>query len=163
MLKHFKLRSEKAAFGASFPQGAQCLGPAGSWYSLLRGESTAIFAYLILNGPECLASLSGISVRTNDLHIGGVCSCAASLQPNFHVKIFSSCLCYYQPVLFVYSPSCVLPREEYGRVKSMEMAGCSRTGLEMTECHLHTGCQLLLGPVFASTEPLLVVVCLAIT
>lgn len=33
----------------------------------------------------------------------------------------------------------------------------------MIECHLHTECQLLLGPVFDSTEPLLVVVCLAIT
>lgn len=83
-------------------------------------------------------------------------------QPNFHVKIFSSCLCYYQPALFVYSPS--RGRIQAGRrVKSTEMPRCSRTGLEMTECHLHTGCQLLLGPVFASTEPLLLVVCLAIT
>lgn len=49
------------------------------------------------------------------------------------------------------------------RVKSIAMLGCSRTRLQMTECHLHTECQLLLGPVFDSTEPLLVVVCLAIT
>lgn len=79
MLKHFKLRSEKAAFGASFPQGTQwqCVGLAVSWYSLLRGESTDIFAYLIFNGRKCLASLSGISLRTNDLHIGGF----ASVQP----------------------------------------------------------------------------------
>lgn len=49
------------------------------------------------------------------------------------------------------------------RVKSIEVLPCSRTRLQMTECHLHTECQLLLGPVFDSTEPLLVVVCLAIT
>ena len=103
-----------------------------SWYSLLRGESTSIFAvYLILNDCKCLDSLSGIFLRTNDLHIG-LYFCAALLQPNFHVKIFSSCLCYYQPLLFVYFPDCVLPLKEYKlekRVKSIEMLRCGRTGL----------------------------------
>lgn len=65
---------------------------APSWYFLLRGERANIFAvYLILNDCKCLDSLSGIFLRTNDLHIR-LCFCAALLQPNFHVKIFSSCL-----------------------------------------------------------------------
>lgn len=136
-----------------------------SWYSLLRGESSDIFAYLILNSSECLASLSGISFRTNDLHIGALLLCSLTSAKFPCKNIFEL------PVLLSATAVCLLSKpcpasggiQPRRRVKCTEMPGCSRTGLEMTECHLHAGCQSLLGPVFASTEPLLVVVCLAIT
>lgn len=118
MLKQLKLTEvsgENEASNCQFPsrylvRNAWAL--AVSWYSSLRGESPDICAvYLILNDSKCLDSLSGIFLRTNDLHIR-LCFCAALLQPTFHVKIFPSCLCYYQPPLFVYCPNRVLALKE---------------------------------------------------
>lgn len=137
-------------------------------YPLLWGESSDISAYLILNGSQCLASLSGISLRTNDLHTGALLLCKPPPQPNFHIKIFSSCPRYYQPVAVLFTLS--KPGEEsrlFGEGLNPQQcrAGLVWRWLSAMCTHTHTHCgSSLPGPVFLPPLNLsLVVVCLAIT
>lgn len=69
--------------------------------------------------------------------------------------------------LLVFSPcelSLPLHTEIYEQVRLVDDLKTNKTHFHIIQCQLNAlECQLLLGPVFDSVEPLLAVVCLAIT